>query len=84
MKKRLKNIVYEISVIQLPDPSDEFEQYKFKDLGYLVLFWWYEEPNPMRKAHGFVTTEYLKELLGVKQYAKFCQGKRTFIIENAI
>lgn len=85
-KKPLKNIVYEIELSQLKLDTDktQYEKYKFKELGYLVLLWWYEQKNPTKNWHGFITPDYLKELLGVKQYAKFCQGKRNFIIQRRI
>jgi len=85
-KKPLRNIVYEIELSQLKSDTDktQYEKYKFKELGYLVLHWWHEEKNSTKNWHGFVTPDYLKELLGAKQYAKFCQGKRNFIIQRRI
>ena len=83
-KKPLKNVVYQIELSQLKNDSDKtpYEQYKFKEDGYLVLTWWHQEKNPIKNFHGFVTCNYLKELLGVKQWAKFCTGKREFIIQR--
>lgn len=85
-KKPLKNIVYKVEVSQLKStaPVEEYEEYKFKELGYLVLYWWYEEKEPITNFHGFITVEQLKDLIGSKQYAKFCQGKREFIIQRRI
>lgn len=85
-KKPLNNIVYEIELSQLKNIDDKtkYEQYKFKDEGYLVLFWWYEEKNPIKNWHGFITVDELKEKIGKAQYSKFCQGKRTFIIQRRI
>lgn len=38
-KKPLRNIIYNIEVLQLKENVDniEYEKYKFKDLGYLCL-----------------------------------------------
>lgn len=85
-KTPLKNLVYEIEFSQLPTIVDKtpYEQYKFKDLGYLVLLWWHEENPPMKNFHGFVTPESLKKRIGEKQWSKFCQGKRTFVIQRRI
>jgi len=85
-KKPLKNIVYRIELSQLKSDinKEDYEKYKFKDLGYLVLYWNYEEKNPMNNFHGFITIEELKNLIGIKQYAKFCQGKREFICQRRI
>lgn len=85
-KKPLKNLVYQITLSQLKPNEDKesYEKYKFKDLGYLVLKWHYETKNPIINFHGFITPIYLKELIGEKQYAKFCQGKREFIIQRRI
>jgi len=84
-KKPLKNIIYKVEVIQLKDPTDyeRYEQYKFKDEGYLVLSYQYQNDSAML-SHGFITVEYLRELIGEKQYSKFCQGKREFIIQRRI
>lgn len=85
-KKPLKNIVYEIELSKLENVPDKapYSEYRFKDLGYLVLYWWHEEKNPIKNMHGFITAEYLKNCLGEKQYSKFCQGKRTFTIQRRI
>ena len=81
------NLIYKIDIIQLDDNVDsiKFEEYKFKDLGYLVLFWAenknYKSSQFRWKYHGFITVSDLKKKLGEKQYSKFCQGKREFIIQ---
>ena len=61
-KKPLNNIVYEIELSQLKNIDDKtkYEQYKFKDEGYLVLFWWYEEKNPIKNWHGFIEAKVFK------------------------
>jgi hypothetical protein len=84
-KKPLKNMVYKVEISQLkPDtPIEEYTQYKFKDEGYLVLYWNYQNAGYWNW-HGFIEPDKLKELLGVKQWQKFTQGKREFIIQRRI
>jgi hypothetical protein len=60
------------------------EKHKFKDEGYLILESWLEEKNPIKCWNGFITPAELKEKLGEKQWAKFCQGKREFIIQRRV
>lgn len=71
-KKPLKNIVYSVEISQLKSDADpaQYTQYLFKELGYLVLLWWYESSNPLKNYHGFITPDDLKELLGDKQWGK--------------
>jgi hypothetical protein len=91
-KKPLSNIIYEIKIIKnfanIKNGIDleEYAKYKFKDLGYLVLSWGYEKrfKNIGLSWHGFITPEELKEKIGEKQWPKFCQGKRRFIIQRRI
>lgn len=87
-KTPLKNIVYLVEVSQLKDTTDksQYEQYKFKDLGYLVLFWCYDTKYEREniKWHGFVTPDDLKKRIGNTQWSKFCQGKREFVIQRRI
>lgn len=85
-KRPLKNIVYVIEVSQLKPDADlnYFEKFKYKDEGYLVLNWHYETKDPIYYFHGFVTPDDLKERLGDKQWKKFGEGKRTFIIQRRI
>jgi hypothetical protein len=94
-KTRLPNIRYKVEISQLnpeilsnPEKLKEYEKYKFKDLGYLTIsstkslidkygeFFW--------SWHGFIGIDDLKILIGVKQYQKFCQGKREFIIQRRV
>lgn len=81
MKNPLKNINYTIEVSQLKEGVDltEYKQYKFKDLGYLTLLWSHKK-SCSNNWHGFITPDDLKAKLGLKQWSKFCQGKREFII----
>ena len=82
-KKPLKNIVYKVLVTQILNPSTYMEQFRFKDLGWLLLHWKYENDRIWCQ-HGFITIDYLKQLIGERQYAKFCQGKREFIIQRRV
>lgn len=88
-KKPLKNIVYYIDVMKElkngGNDDSKYDQYKFKDEGYLIFHWWYEEKNPIKHWAGFITPEKLKEKLGEKQWSKFCgEGKREFVIQRRI
>jgi len=84
-KKPLKNIVYTVQLMQYRSAmGQDYEKYKFKDLGYLVLYYNYGNEALLKNCVGFVTPDELKELLGQKQYAKFCEGKREFIIQRRI
>jgi hypothetical protein len=92
-KKPLQNIVYKVEVSQLKPSIDEskieeYSKYKFKDEGYLVLSWEYQKNynknNKSMKWHGFITPEDLKNLIGDKQWSKFCSGKREFIEQRRI
>ena len=84
-KKPLKNIVYKVEVIQLENGAngEDYEKYKFKEEGYLSLLWGYQSEKT-RNWHGFITPSELKEHIGEKQWAKFCNGKREFIIQRRI
>lgn len=83
-KKPLKNIVYTFEITTLKEHIDPelYKQYKFKDLGYIVMYWKYEGDKQIGNWHGFVTPAELKELVGNEQYRKFCEGKREFIIQR--
>ena len=94
-KKPLQNIVYMIELSDLHRSKDtqeekekQYGKYKFKDLGYLVLNWQYEKDLNKTRSHwnwhGFITPEDLKKKLGDKQWAKFCQGKREFVIQRRV
>lgn len=89
-KKPLQNIVYRV---KLSDPKGlhdalGYAQYKYKELGYLVLYWQFEknlnkEPKCVNY-HGFITPEELRNILGAKQWSKFAQGKREFIVQRRV
>ena len=91
-KTPLQNIIIIVEVKPLRnDVSEEtklgYEKYKFKDLGYITWSSGRErEYNSYGLIgwHGFITPEDLKNRLGDKQWAKFCQGKRRFIDQRRI
>jgi hypothetical protein len=89
-KHPIANLIYKIDVVQLNKDSnvEEYKQYKFKDLGYLTLSWTKHKADKNGEFqwnwHGFITVDDLKERIGINQYAKFCQGKREFIIQRRI
>lgn len=93
-KKPLKNIVYTVKVIPASDLKtkqpitqqdlERLSRYKFKELGYIVLQWNRQEKRPIKFGHGFITPAELKEKIGLTQWAKFCQGKREFIIQRRV
>lgn len=82
-KKPRQNIVYHVEVRQLPDNNPEYERYKFKEFGWLVLNWKYERSRSFN-FHGFITPEQLKSKLSANQWNKFCQGGRTFIVQRRV
>lgn len=84
-KKPLQNMVYSVRIKPEIEGGnkEEYEQYRFKDLGYLLLNWKYEKET-QNCFHGYITVEKLKSLIGAKQYDKFCQGKREFIIQRRV
>ena len=85
-KSPIANIRYKVEIIEkLNDETDleKYEKYKFKDLGYLTLLW-NKNKSDIWSLHGFITVDELKEKIGQKQYSKFCQGKREFIIQRRI
>lgn len=89
-KHPIANIIYKVEITKLKDNTDltKFEEYKFKDLGYLTLLWTKNKADRNGEFqwnwHGFITIDELKERIGEKQYCKFCQGKREFIIQRRI
>lgn len=91
-KTPLQNIVIEIRIVEIKEDTylniiETLEKYKYKDLGYLVWYSDYEKDYngvSCRFCHGYITPEELKEKLGVKQWMKFCNGKRKFIIQRRI
>jgi hypothetical protein len=93
-KKPLQNIYYKVNIkkeIDLSALSEsriiEFETYKFKSLGYLSLSWCYEKDKNCGRPlswHGFITPNDLKLKIGQTQWAKFCNGKREFIVQRRV
>ena len=85
LKTKNQNTIYKIEISKLIDGIDEteFEKFKFKDLGYLVLLYRKQGTSDIQwNFHGLITIDELKRKIGVKQYSKFCQGKREFIIQK--
>lgn len=79
------NIIYKIDLIQLNADinKERYKEYKFKELGYMLLLHKLIDEKQY-KYHGFITVDELKDRIGQKQYNKFCQGKREFIIQKRI
>jgi len=87
-KKPLQNYIYRVDIVDcIPNCIDvsEYDQFKFKELGYLVLYWGYEKLDiKPKRLHGYITPGNLKSIIGDKQWQKFCQGKREFIIQRRV
>ena len=93
-KKPLQNIYYKVDIVEKLDLSNlvepeimvlNFEKYKFKELGYLSLYWCYEREKNIGRSlcwHGFITPDELKLKIGQTQWAKFCNGKREFVVQR--
>lgn len=89
-KKPLQNKIIFVHVgISKENASEEMlksmEMYKFKDIGYLTWSSAYEKlyhKHSVKFYHGFITSENLKLKLGEKQWNKFCNGKREFIVQR--
>lgn len=65
------NITYKVEIQQLKPEINkaEFEQYKFKDRGYLVLYS-KSKGEGSWSFHGFITLEDIKIKLGIKAYSQ--------------
>lgn len=93
-KKPLQNIIYLIDIVEANPLWDvaklnDYAKYKFKDLGYCILYSGLQRNfNQFGKSgldcHLFCEPDKIKELLGEKQWSKFCSGKREFIIQRRI
>jgi len=82
-KRKKSNIVLKVELTQIkPEKQEEYQPYKFKDLGYLLLLSNNEHDYKTKPYSwvGFITPQKLKNILGDKQYSEFSQGKRIFII----
>jgi hypothetical protein len=85
-KKPLKNIVISVKFLAKLDNEAltlDCQKYKFKDLGYLGVSEAYENSR-IKSCYHFWTPEKLKSKLTVKQWAKFCNGCREFVIQRRI
>lgn len=82
-KKPLQNIIIKTKLVELPEGFnlDDYVDFKFKDLGYITYSKKLERSN-INNWYGLIKPTDLKELLGEKQWSKFCQGKREFIIQR--
>ena len=92
-KTRLPNLRIKVDIFkELKNSDDEllerFKPFKFKELGYISVCWTKEldrkGEEPIWNLDSSVTVERLKEVLGEKQWSKFCQGKRFFIIQRRV
>ena len=90
-KKRLNSIRIKVELKSLENRNPLFikenEPYKFKEEGYIiVLFTKSLEDYHKENWHCdySITVKKLKEYLGEKQWSKFCQGKREFIIQRRV
>lgn len=90
-KNPLPNLAYKVEVIQLKEDAnlEQWEKNKFKDEGYLILYWTNRKADKFSgefdwAMHGAITVDELKARIGEKQYGKFCQGKRIFIIQRRV
>ena len=80
-KTPLQNIVIEIRIVEIKEDTylniiEALEKYKYNEKDYNGV--------SCRFCRGYITPEELKEKLGVKQWMKFCNGKRKFIIQRRI
>lgn len=84
-KKPLANRVYTIDVVDNEKLRADlsYDKYKFKELGYLSFSSKMQGSN-IGFFHGFITVSDLKNIIGERQYSKFCNGKREFIIQRRV
>ena len=84
-KKPLRNYVYKVELSKLKEGviPENYRQYLFKEMGYVVLYWKYQGGDASFNFHGFITPENLRRHIGDEQYRKFCgEGKREFIVQR--
>ena len=91
-KKPLKNIIYTFEVKPLKEGPTlledirrkvEYAEYRFKDEGYIVSLSELQGSG-IRYWNGFIHPQDVRKIIGDKQWSKFCQGKREFIIQRRI
>lgn len=82
-KKPLQNILYKIELIQSDNLTLENRVEQYKDIGYIVLYWKYNNQKNWN-FHGIICPDYLKSKLSEKQWKKFCDGERNFIIQRRV
>ena len=93
-KSRLPNLRIKVEIRkELHDMNNEdlierSKDYKFKEEGYISVLWTkdldYKGQEPMWNLDTRINVLKLKDILGQKQWSKFCQGKRFFIIQRRI
>lgn len=82
-KKPLRNILIFVKTLkELKYYDEEYEKFKFK--GEYLSYSWSYQGTFIRNFAGFITPEDLKAKLTVKQWSKFCQGEREFVIQRRI
>lgn len=77
----MSKIIYNVEIGQLKKGIDakRYQQYKFNDLGYIVMHYKIVG-SKCNFYHGFITPSQLKTIIGTKRYEKFCGGQRKFIL----
>ena len=85
-KKPLRNELYKFEISQLKktlsrSEVEEMKPYMFKDQGYIIMLWKMQGSDQWNW-HGQVTSDEVKKRIGEKQWGKFCQGKREFIVQR--
>lgn len=82
-KKPLQNIHYKVELIKSDNITLINRVDQFKDLGYIMLYWRYGKMS-MWNMHGIISPDVLKSKLTEKQWKKFCEGERNFIIQRRV
>lgn len=75
-----RTYIVEIGQLKKDINPESFIQYKYNELGYLILF--YFDELKFKTFHGLITPAELENLLGKKKWDNFIKGKRKFIINN--
>lgn len=87
-KSRLPNLRIKVELSNASHDNEKYADYKFKDVGYIIVFWTksldYNGIKPDWNMDISINVPKLKQILGEKQWSKFCQGKREFIIQRRV
>lgn len=81
--KRKVTVYLKIEVLKLDKNMEgikDYEPYKFKEFGYLVLYILNTETGKWQ-CNDFITVDDLKKLIG-RKYNRLFHGEREFIIEQ--